>query len=564
MVKRLSVALINVLLSFALNAQVVGVLLLDDQKQQETCFRSSVSLDTVSIYRNFSRCISTFHQQGFLEARIDSLSIEDSKTYAFGFLGNKYQWATISTDSLSNSWFQLAGINTSSQFHQPVSSESLGALASKTIGHLEDKGYPFASIQFSNINITENRFFADIKVNPGPLILLDTLYLLGDVRVSRRFIESYLGFEKGAMYRESEIANYDNKLRTLPFADVIKPLEVEFTPGRARVYTYIANQRANRFSGWLGFTTNPNQTPRLRLSGDVELVLSNVFSLGEVNSLQWQAFEQGTQRLKLSSAWPYLFGKRVGVNSQFNLYRRDSSYININPKFDIRFPFSFWEAGFGIDLRASNTISTEDGMGSTSTLLYTVSLGVGQPLQQALPTRGFWAFTAFGVGHRNKEETNNQSDYASVVGEVSGQLVGYYPVHGSLMVAKVKMNGRLLAHINSAESAMFFENEIYRIGGFDSLRGFNQESILTPAYVISTAEMQLRVAGAINTYLFFDYGLVKVSGTPDLQVPFGTGFGIQIASAGGLVNISYALGNGMGETMKLSNAKIHLGFTASF
>jgi hemolysin activation/secretion protein len=126
------------------------------------------------------------------------------------------------------------------------------------------------------------------------------------------------------------------------------------------------------------------------------------------------------------------------------------------------------------------------------------------------------------------------------------------------------MNGRRLAHINSAESAVFFENEIYRIGGFGSLRGFNQESILTPAYIISTVEMQLRMAGTINTYLFFDQGLVKGYDNPDIQVPFGTGFGIQIASAGGLVNISYALGNGMGESMKFSNAKIHLGFTASF
>jgi outer membrane protein assembly factor BamA len=564
MVKSLSVALVNVLLSFAVNAQVVGVLLFDDQEQQETCFQSPVSFDTVSVFRNFSRCISTFHHQGYLEARIDSISIFDGKAYAFGYLGGRYQWATITADSLSKSWFQLAGISPSSLIQQPVSSESLGALASKTIGHLEDEGYPFASIQFSNINITENRFFADIQVNPGPLILLDTLYLLGDVRISRRFIESYLGFEKGAKYRESEIATYDNKLRTLPFADVIKPLEVEFTPGRARIYTYIANQRANRFSGWLGFTANPDQTPRLRLNGDVQLVLSNIFNLGEVNSLQWQAFEQGTQRLKLSSVWHYLFGTRVGVSSQFNLYRRDSSYININPKFDVRFPFSSWEAGFGIDLRASKAISTDGGLGSTSTLLYTVSLGMGQPLQQALPTRGFWTHTAFGVGHRSEEETSNQLDYSSVVGEVAGKLVGYYPIHSNLLVAKVDMNGRLLAHINSAESAVFFENEIYRIGGFGSLRGFNQESILTPAYIISTVEMQLRMAGTINTYLFFDQGLVKGYDNPDIQVPFGTGFGIQIASAGGLVNISYALGNGMGESMKFSNAKIHLGFTASF
>jgi hemolysin activation/secretion protein len=200
-------------------------------------------------------------------------------------------------------------------------------------------------------------------------------------------------------------------------------------------------------------------------------------------------------------------------------------------------------------------------------MLYTSSLSLGSQAYIDFPVKALWVKTAIGVGQRSEKNDGNEQDLSSVVGEFSGEIVGYFPLYHEHLVFKASLQGQWLTHImQNASSSGFFENELYRIGGFGSLRGFNQESIITSAYAISKVELQLRIDRAINTFLFYDQGILSGYGIPNLavQMPYGVGFGFQLASMGSLFSMSYALGNGMGEHLSFKNAKLHLGVTAKF
>ena len=65
------------------------------------------------------------------------------------------------------------------------------------------------------------------------------------------------------------------------------------------------------------------------------------------------------------------------------------------------------------------------------------------------------------------------------------------------------------AHFGWYQSPQTFQNELFRIGGYKLLRGFDEESIYANQYAVFTAEYRYLVG--INSYFFgfSDVGFTK-------------------------------------------------------
>lgn len=572
MVSRLLYLFITISFSFSSFAQRGrGTIFFSDKSKPVNCQSFSTSFDSLNTTKYFTQCITRFHQKGFLEARIDSIDIDSLNPIAFGYLGQQYKWILASADSISQLWLTDAGINTSRLTRKPISPRSFVNISQNTLRHLEINGHPFASVLYANSNIDSSLVSTELKINPGPLITLDTLYIKGDAKLSKKFIQAHLGFYKGQLFNDLSIGKYDSKLRQLGFISIIRPTEVEFIPGKARIYTYITNKRASQFSGLIGFSSGQDDSPGIKFTGDINLRLINIFQQGEQNTIQWQALGEGTQRLNLLSSWSYISGSKIGLKSQFKLFRRDSTFININPKIAVDFFLSNGSSiGIGFDYRSSSTIAgnASSGLGDVSTSLYQLSYASGIKSEDLFPVSFFWGSTTLGIGTR--KTSNNTDELLSKqfsIGELSSIVLGYYPLFNSNVIFHFQIQGEILKTLSSTEQdIIFYDNELYRIGGINTIRGFNQESILANAYGIGTAELQYRLKSLLNFYLFFDYSYVSYHflSKPQSSWPFGTGFGFQLANAGGVLNLSYALGKGMGEEFGLRTAKVHVGYAVNF
>jgi outer membrane protein assembly factor BamA len=116
------------------------------------------------------------------------------------------------------------------------------------------------------------------------------------------------------------------------------------------------------------------------------------------------------------------------------------------------------------------------------------------------------------------------------------------------------------------QSPRIFRNELFQIGGFKQLRGFDEESIFASSYAILTAEY--RVLLDLNSYLyaFTDGAWVRnKSQFANLTNNFlGAGFGMAFQTKAGIFNIAFAAGKRGDLPLNLRQSKIHFGYVNFF
>lgn len=115
-------------------------------------------------------------------------------------------------------------------------------------------------------------------------------------------------------------------------------------------------------------------------------------------------------------------------------------------------------------------------------------------------------------------------------------------------------------------NSTIFKNELFRIGGLKTLRGFDEESIYTSTYVIPTLEYRFLFAQNSNILLFAEGAWYENNSNGQYlnDTPVSVGAGVNFETKAGILSLNYALGNQMGNGFDLRNGKIHFGLTALF
>jgi outer membrane protein assembly factor BamA len=115
-------------------------------------------------------------------------------------------------------------------------------------------------------------------------------------------------------------------------------------------------------------------------------------------------------------------------------------------------------------------------------------------------------------------------------------------------------------------SPSIFENEKYKLGGVNSLRGFDDQSIFTPYYAM--ANLEYRFLLSKNSYFsaFFNSALVQDArpGKGPFDFPFGFGVGAAVETKAGIFGITYAMGKQLDNKIDFKSAKIHFGYVNYF
>ncbi len=136
----------------------------------------------------------------------------------------------------------------------------------------------------------------------------------------------------------------------------------------------------------------------------------------------------------------------------------------------------------------------------------------------------------------------------------------HYFQTGRQSTIKTSINGGWLQTENP------FKNEVFQIGGYKLLRGFNEESIYASQYAVGTVEYRYLIG--INAYLFgfADGGWARNNTFTETVSRFylGTGFGMALETKAGILNLSYAVGKTGDGPFSFRQSKIHFGFVTIF
>ena len=111
-----------------------------------------------------------------------------------------------------------------------------------------------------------------------------------------------------------------------------------------------------------------------------------------------------------------------------------------------------------------------------------------------------------------------------------------------------------------------FDNEVFRIGGLKSLRGFNERSIYASSYGIGTLEYRYMLGEYDYLTLFSDMAYVENNTLSNYSVNYflGVGAGLNFRTNGGIFSLFYALGKDNLNPFDFRTSKIHFGYINRF
>jgi hemolysin activation/secretion protein len=182
------------------------------------------------------------------------------------------------------------------------------------------------------------------------------------------------------------------------------------------------------------------------------------------------------------------------------------------------------------------------------------------------PRKGYRILTRVGAGNRviTKNQALNQEVYEGLKLK-SIQFTGFIDADFFIPIrSRSVITPGILAAAIGGQS--LFENELYRIGGNNTLRGFNEESIFASAY--SIVNMEYRYLLEENSFLFLFANVAyyenKAVNRNVADRPYGFGAGMSFETKAGIFSISYALGSQFGNPIETRTAKVHFGLTSLF
>lgn len=491
-------------------------------------------------------------------------------------IGKQFEWKNLKAGNAEEGMLSKIGFRDKIYQNRPMSSSNVEDLFGKVIDYYENNGYPFASIQFDSVRVKNQKIEAQLKIDKSVEITIDTVIITGTAKISNRYLSNYLGIKSGDLYNEKLIRDIPIRIKELAFTDEYRTAEVEFgiEVNSTKLYVYVNHKKANDFNGIIGFMPDEN-TGELLITGDIELKLQNAIGKGEVVDVSWKKLQTQTQDLKARIQYPFLFDTPIGVDASLHIYRRDTTFSTVTTDLGIQYIFRggdyvkvFWEQ------EQSNLISTFDLDIATELPEYADvvinSFGFGSKIEELdyrlNPTRGFDIVGQVGFG--NKEIRQNPSINPALYDSLAlkstrtkGQVTARYFIpffnRHTFMIGN---QSGILVNDN------LFTNELFRIGGLKTLRGFDEESIFASNYSIFTLEYRFILEENSYFSVFYDQGWYEnqSSTTFITDTPFGFGTGITFDTKIGIFSISYALGKQFSNPILFRAAKIHFGFVNFF
>ncbi|MGF2414877.1 MAG: ShlB/FhaC/HecB family hemolysin secretion/activation protein, partial [Ferruginibacter sp.] len=329
---------------------------------------------------------------------------------------------------------------------------------------------------------------------------------------------------------------------------------------------YLQPKKSSQFNFLIGVLPNATLTSKLQLTADVNLNLKNALNGGESILFNWQQLQKKSPRLNLGYQQPYIFNSNFGFDFLFDLFKKDSTFLQVNGQLGLQYLLSANQAG-KFFVQWQNSFLLANGV-DTNQIKATKQLPVNIDVSAVNFGIDYeWVKTDYRLNPRSGNEIKLTTSAGiknikrnNDILSIKDPLFNYASLYDSLKERSYQFKVKLIAAhyfpvgkqstFKTAVSAgvfnsqSVFRNELFQIGGYKLLRGFDEESIYATQYAVATTEYRIRVS--LNSYFFgfADGGFVKNKyQNINLNNTFvSTGLGMALETKLGLLNVSYALG----------------------
>lgn len=521
-----------------------------------------------------SQVINQLNSKAYLTASLDSILVDSTKYTAYLHLGDQFKWSYLKPVNIDEEVLSKIGFRDKVFNNKPFNQRQLANFLNETINHYENNGFPFASLSFDSVQIEGNTFKGNLILNKHHRYKVDSVLIYGTATISQRYIQNYIRIKHGDSYNEALIKNISTRIKELPFVEEKQPFKVVFNETESKIILDLKKKQASRFNGILGIQPN-NETGKLRLTGDVKLNLLNSFKKGEEIVFNWRSIQENTQDLNTGFSYPFVLNTPFGLDYNFKLYKRDTTFIDVFNKIGVRYILkgnNYFSVFY--QNKSSSLLSTKNFASLTvlpdyadiSSQLYGIGVYFAKLDYNLNPRKGFSIAAEGAVGTKNIKKNNaiKESLYDGI--KLNSSLYNTTSILDYYISLKKRSVIKLSSKNGLTLNESLFDNELIRIGGLFTLRGFDEESIFATFYSIATVEYRYILEQNSFLYLFFDgsyYEKDNVKGYVSDR-PIGFGAGMSFDTKAGIFSISYALGKQFDNPILFRSAKIHFGFINYF
>lgn len=510
-----------------------------------------------SIQVELSNHINKLQLRGYLQVTIDSLNQSDSICIAYLNTSTKFKSIRIFYDHIPKEVLSEKNLKSLSQEinknYFTIAFDEIPNVMNSLVDIFENKGDSFVRLSLENIKLDNNQAIATLKLKRNIERHIDKVIVKGYENFPKNYINHELNLKIGSVFNKYKIDMASRAVNNLSFADERKPPEVLFTNDSTIIYLYLNKKKSNQFDGIIGFASK-EEGNGIEFNGYLDLAINNIFNSGETIALYWKNNGENRQRFYIEAEIPFLFNLPLTPKANFELYRQDSTFNNVKTNISLLYNISGkgqvaaeFSSEKSNDLLNGNTI----GIGSYSNLFYGLSYNFKTLSPDVLfPIKLNLRLTALLGSRKENSETTDQFKFL---------------LHANYTYA-INNHNYIFLQNNSGflGSDNYFENELFRIGGVNNLRGVNEESIFASSFSIFNLEYRFKPNSTSYLYTITDYAYSENQLIAKNTSVISFGIGYAFRTKAGMLNLSYALGKFDDSPFSFDNSKVHIKILSNF
>ena len=491
-------------------------------------------------------------QEGYIESFIETNQKINDSTFLYQFkLEKKTTAIHIYVSSKSNYKSLLSKDGKADTLK--ISLNKVASFLEQSLAQLEKKGFALSKIRLVNFEKKENKLIAELSVQTDKLRNLDDIVINGYKKFPESHRNQLKRIYKKRVFNQDNLTNVYSDIEKFRFVKQTKYPQILFSTDSTKVYCYVEKSKANTFDGFIGFSNNESQD--VTINGYVDLVLNNILNSGETLSLNWKSDGNDQKTFNASVELPYIFKSPFGLKAQLNIFKQDSTFQNTKTALDLGYFFDYntrlylgYQSSESSDIQNQNSFTISD---FTNQFITSQFEFVNFKSDEFLFPEKTKVDLKTGVGSRRSKLNKNDQVF-----------LNFNLKHTFFLNSK--NNIQIKSQNYYLNSDLYIISELYRFGGINSIRGFNENSLQANLFSSLLSEYRYIVAPNLYVHTIIDYGYYSDETSKNKGNLVSLGFGFGLATKNGLFNIVYANGSTKEQDIKGSNSIVHLSFKTQF
>ena len=494
------------------------------------------------------RILQQVKKRGFFTARIDSISKTNKELIAYLDLGKKINEIIIVTKKDNTNGIIDSGIDSIK-----IKTREFSDLTNQLLEQIDRKGNSFSEITYVNPLLKNDTLLLEMKISNSSSRKIDKVITRGYEDFPKKFITKYFLIDKNTVFSKQKLNQVSALSNKLDFIKEKKAPEVLFKKDSTHLYLFLDKIGTSSFDGLVNFSSKENGKGLL-LNGNLDLKLNNTFNTGEKFEIIWNKVSDEKTDFKINSYVPYVLNSKFSTTLEFYLYREDSTFINTN--FELKTDYSINQKSHASILYSSEKSNYLLDISNNDLASYSnYFIGLGYELKKSSTSNLYKYKNGLNL---NLTIGKRKTDIESI-----NQLKFHFSAF-----ANVQINNRGYLNIKNESGLLtsknYLLNELFRIGGANSIRGYNEQSIFTNGYSYSNIEFRYSLDTSSYLYSITDLGGYKENTTNKIKKLLGIGAGYQFRISNNLVNLGYVISTNSSTNAKLNSSRLVVRWTSFF